>query len=122
MDTCDPVSEQTGRPARIRDDPDFPLVQALADGDERALEILYARHGPHLFAYLTGLLGDSALAEEVVQDVMLAAWRGAAFFRGESTVRTWLLAIARRRARRTGRRHTLPQTPLDAAAALPCRV
>lgn len=118
MDTCDPVTESADSSAKIRDDPDLALVQAVACGDERALEALYARHGLRLLAYLTGLLGDPALAEEGVQDVMLAAWRGAPSFRGESTVRTWLLAIARRRARRMGRRHTLPQTRLEEAAML----
>jgi RNA polymerase sigma-70 factor (ECF subfamily) len=79
-------------------DPDLPLVKAMAAGEPRALEELYARRGPGLLAYLVGRLGDRPLAEEVLQDVMLAAWRGARTFRGESRVLTWLLSIARLRA------------------------
>jgi RNA polymerase sigma factor (sigma-70 family) len=77
---------------------DRALVQAVAQGDMWALEALYERYGLRLLAYLLGQVGDRGLAEEVLQDVMLAVWRGAAGFRGDSTVSTWLLAIARRRA------------------------
>jgi RNA polymerase sigma-70 factor (ECF subfamily) len=97
----------------MRDDPDLGLLQAMADGDSRALDTLYAHHGPHLLAYLIGQLEQRALAEEVLQDVMLAAWEGAARFRGESQVRTWLLGIARYRAANARRRHMLLHAPLD---------
>jgi hypothetical protein len=42
---------------------------------------------------LLARLDERQLAEEVVQDVMLAAWRSAGRFRGESKVLTWLLTI-----------------------------
>ena len=94
-------------------DPDTELVRAMAAGDSRALADLYTRHGPGLLAYLVGQLGQQALAEEVLQDVMLAAWQGAARFRGDSQVRTWLLGIARYRAI-NARRRTSATAPLDA--------
>jgi RNA polymerase sigma-70 factor, ECF subfamily len=74
-------------------DPDLRLVHAMAAGDTQALETLYARHGRSILAYLIGQLNDRQLAEEILQDVMLAAWRGAESFRGESKVRkphSWL--------------------------------
>ncbi|MBK8541464.1 MAG: RNA polymerase sigma factor [Ardenticatenia bacterium] len=82
---------------------------AVAAGDQRALETLYQRHGSACFGYLLRRLdGDRPAAEDLLQDLMLAAWRGAAAFRGDSEVRTWLLGIAhhlwqqelRRRSRR----------------------
>jgi RNA polymerase sigma-70 factor (ECF subfamily) len=94
-------------------DPDVLLVRAMADGDTHALDELYARYGPGLLVYLTGQLGDRQAAEEVLQDVMLAAWTGAAAFRGESRVQTWLLVIARHRAINLQRRRVLPHAPLD---------
>lgn len=95
-------------------DLDLLLVQRMAAGDPHALDELYARHGPHLLAYLAGRLGDAGLAEEVLQDVMLAAWQHAAAFRGRARVRTWLLAIARRRAINAHRRRQpAPAIPLD---------
>ncbi len=77
---------------------DHALVQAISQGDPHALETLYRRYGTALLAYILGQITDQTLAEEVLQDVMLAVWRSAVNFRGDSKVTTWLFAIARRRA------------------------
>jgi RNA polymerase sigma factor (sigma-70 family) len=82
-----------------RERPDIDLIRAMADGDAHALDVLYTRHGGALLGYLTGQLGNNRqLAEEVLQDVMLAVWKAAPNFRGDSKVRTWLIAIARNQA------------------------
>ena len=78
-----------------------------------ALETLYARYGLKVLHYLIGQLDDRALAEEVLQDVMLIAWQSAARFRADSSVSTWLIAIARYRALKLRRRRNLPGIPLD---------
>jgi len=96
-----------------RDDPDLMLIQAMAEGDARALDELYARHGGGILSYLTGYLRDRQLAEEVLQDVMLAAWNSAGRFRGDSKVRTWLLVIARNRAINTQRKRSPQLVPLE---------
>lgn len=80
------------------------IVARLARGEGRALEELYARFGHALFGYLLTLVTDRRLAEEVLQDAFVAAWRGAGAYRGESSVKTWLFGIARRRARDATRR------------------
>ncbi len=77
---------------------DGMILQAMANGNAHALDELYTRHGPALLSYLVGQLDNRQQAEEVLQDVMLAAWNGAARFRGDSKVRTWLIAIARNHA------------------------
>lgn len=92
---------------------DSDLLRAMANGDMRALDELYTRHGRGILSYLIGLLGDRQLAEEVLQDVMLAAWRGAGQFRGESQVRTWLLSIAHLQALGVMRGRKLLSVPLD---------
>jgi len=90
----------------------------MAQGDIYALDELYARHGRYLLNFLIGQLGGDALhAEEVLQNVMLAAWKGAGNFRGESKVRTWLLAIARNQAINARRGKRFDQTELDEALA-----
>ncbi len=94
-------------------DPDIALIQAMAGGDVAALNELYTRHGANILNYLTSLLHDRQQAEEVLQDVMLAAWSHAAGFRGDSKVRTWLLTIARHRAINAQRRAMPELTPLD---------
>ena len=79
-------------------DPDYGLIRAIAQGDEFAMDELYARHGPGLLAYLSSRLGNRQWAEEVLQEVMLAVWQSASGFRGESRVYTWIIIIARNRA------------------------
>jgi RNA polymerase sigma-70 factor, ECF subfamily len=90
---------------------DAALVRAVAAGDRGALAALYQRHGQVVLAHLTLVSGDRTLSEEVLQDTMLALWRGAAAYRGDSSVRSWLIAIARRQARDRQRRHRL--RPVD---------
>ena len=58
-----------------------------AGGDAAALAELYRLRGPALLAYLTTRLDDRGLAEEVLPDVMLAAWQAAGRFRGQGRVR-----------------------------------
>ncbi len=95
------------------EDPDRDLVRAMAQSDEQALEALYTRYWRTVLAYLIQQVGDYQLAEEVLQDVMLAAWRGASGFREECRVRTWLLAIARKRACTARQRRVSGTLPLD---------
>jgi RNA polymerase sigma-70 factor, ECF subfamily len=87
---------------------DADLVSLVAAGDRAALAALYERHGRAVLAQVVLAVGDRALAEEVLQDTMLAVWRGAASFRGDSRVRSWLIAIARRQARDRLRRRRVP--------------
>jgi RNA polymerase sigma-70 factor (ECF subfamily) len=87
---------------------DLALMQEIAVGHAPALDELYARYSSAIFGFLVARLRDHQLAEEVMQDVMLAAWRGAGSFRGESKVLTWLLSIARNRAINAVRKHHVP--------------
>lgn len=96
-------------------DPDVLLIQGMAQGNAHALDELYARRGPGILSFLVAHVGDHTLAEEILQDVMLAAWNNAASFRGDSSVRTWLLVIARNRAMNTYRKRKLPLVTLDDA-------
>jgi RNA polymerase sigma-70 factor, ECF subfamily len=92
---------------------DDQLIQAMARGDAGALNELYARHGAHLLNYLSAELNDDSLAQEVLQDVMFAAWKQSSRFRGESQVRTWLFAIARRQMLKARQKHAPDSIPLD---------
>jgi RNA polymerase sigma-70 factor (ECF subfamily) len=86
---------------------DATLLVQMAEGDETALDRLYARHAAGLLRYLIGWGNDRAEAEEILQDTFVAAWRAASAFQGRSRVRTWLFAIAQRQARDRRRRHGL---------------
>jgi RNA polymerase sigma-70 factor (ECF subfamily) len=100
-------AQRTGGSVAADDADDGELVRAVAAGDRAALATLYQRHSQVLLAQLALLTGDRMLSEELLQDTMLAAWRGASAFRGESKVRTWLISIARRQARDRMRRPRL---------------
>jgi RNA polymerase sigma factor (sigma-70 family) len=86
---------------------DAQLLRRVAAGDAGALAELYRRHGHVVLSQVLFVVDDRALGEEIVQDTMLAVWRQAASFRGESRVRSWMIAIARRQARDRLRRHRL---------------
>src|SRR5215210_109678 len=83
---------------------DSTLLERIAREDRRAVTELYARHQRPLFRYLCQLTPDHGLAEEILQDTIVAVWQGAAAFEGRSAVRTWLFAIARRQAHNVLRR------------------
>jgi RNA polymerase sigma-70 factor (ECF subfamily) len=80
------------------DSDDLAALAAMRAGDQAGLRWLHARYGRSLLTYATALVADPGRAEEVVQDVLVAAWRGAARFEGRGTVRGWLFSVARRRA------------------------
>ena len=78
------------------DSDDAVCLTRIAQGDHQALGKLYAQYRPSLYRYLWHYLhGDDYLVEEVLQDTFLAIWRGAAAFRGEARVATWIFRIAR---------------------------
>jgi len=77
---------------------DEALVERIAKGDKRALQILYCRHNVFIYRFVLRFLSDEASAEDVVSDVFLAVWRRAGRFEGRAQVSTWLLAIARNKA------------------------
>jgi len=77
---------------------DETLVRSVARKDERAMRVLFARHQRRVFLFLTRMVRDEMLAEDVVSDVFLDVWRRAETFKAQSSVSTWLLAIARNKA------------------------
>jgi RNA polymerase sigma-70 factor (ECF subfamily) len=81
-----------------RDNSDRELIAKIAAGNRLAMQVLYARHHTRIFRLLLRLAGDAGLAEGLLADVFLSAWRHAPRFDGSSTVSTWLVAIARRKA------------------------
>lgn len=62
-----------------------------------AVERLFDRHADEIYQYVRFTLGDAAEAEDLVQDIFLDALKSWPAFRGHSSERTWLWAIARHR-------------------------
>jgi RNA polymerase sigma-70 factor (ECF subfamily) len=91
---------------------DAELVAQIAAGDEAALAAVYDRHADIVYASVMRFLHDREAAEEVVQDVYLAAWRHAGqYMPTAGSLLGWLLGIARNKAidrmRATARRPRL---------------
>ncbi len=87
---------------------DRQVVGRIAAGDRDALAELYQRYQRILFSYLQQLTPDYGLAEELLQDTLVAVWKSAHRFEGRSSVQTWLIGIARRQAHNTLRQRKLP--------------
>ena len=70
-------------------------MQQLLAGDDRAIRNLYGRFGRPVYTLGLRLLGSNEAAEELTQDVFLAAWRKASRFdAARGRLSTWLMAIA----------------------------
>jgi RNA polymerase sigma-70 factor, ECF subfamily len=63
------------------------------DGDPDAFGTLFERHKDRLWAVAIRTLGDPEEAADALQDAMIAAFRRASSFRGDSAVTTWLHRI-----------------------------
>ncbi|MDD4903782.1 MAG: sigma-70 family RNA polymerase sigma factor [Candidatus Bipolaricaulis sp.] len=77
---------------------DEALLRAVARGDRIAFHELYERHAERVFRFAVSLLRAPHLAEEVLQETMVAVWKTADRFKGASKVTTWILGIAKNQA------------------------
>ncbi len=74
---------------------DDQLLEEARGGRREALEELLARHQPRIYRFGLKMCRDEEDAKDVLQDTLLAVARGIRDFRGQSSVSTWLYAIAR---------------------------
>ena len=72
---------------------DVELLRSHVAGDPDAFTTLVTRHAARLHAVAVRTLGDPEEALDALQDALLSAHRGAASFRGEAKVSTWLHRI-----------------------------
>jgi len=95
------------------------LLERIRQGDERAVETLYARYRGPLHAIALRRTRNERLADEVVQDTFTAAWRTAGRFDIErGTLASWLFSLVRNKSidalRREGESlRDLPEEALD---------
>jgi RNA polymerase sigma factor (sigma-70 family) len=75
---------------------DVTLMRWSRQGRTEALEELYRRYADRLFGFGLRLLGDRAMAEELVQETFLRMWRFAdRFDAARGSVAGYLFTIAR---------------------------
>jgi RNA polymerase sigma-70 factor (ECF subfamily) len=78
---------------------DSDLIRRLQARDPDALEQLYDRYSPMTFGIIRRIAGDTAAAEDLLQEVFLKIWeRAQSFERDKGSLGTWLIALARNRA------------------------
>src|SRR4249920_3028900 len=95
-DTTEPLRLRVASPG---DDADRSVLERVASGDLDALEDLYDRYKTMAYSIAYRITNDATLAEDVVQDAFLGAWRNAArYVEGRGSVKTWLLSIVHHRA------------------------
>jgi RNA polymerase sigma-70 factor, ECF subfamily len=76
-------------------------------------EGLCARYRPDVFRFALGLARDGAIAEDVVQETFMRAWRAIDSLADPDAARPWLLAIARREHARLYERKRHATVALD---------
>jgi RNA polymerase sigma factor (sigma-70 family) len=87
---------------------DAELLMRLAEGDEHALEELYARFGGAMHAVALRVTRAERSAEEVVQDALMAVWREPGRFDpARGSLGPWLLTLTRYKAIDAVRRETV---------------
>ena len=69
----------------------------VTHGDEQAFRGLTDRHRHELLLHCYRILGSLQDAEDVLQETLLAAWRGLDDFEGRASLRSWLYRIATNR-------------------------
>jgi len=109
----------SGRVASSTDDADRDVLARVSNGELDALQDLYDRYRTMAYSIALRITSDASLAEDVVQDAFLGAWRSAArYVEGRGSVKTWLLSIVHHRAIDAVRRRR-PTSELPEAEAPP---
>lgn len=89
------------------------IVSAVKSGDHRAAVALCARHyGAAIGRLCMALVGSQEEADDLTQETLIDAHAGFGSWRGDSSVRSWLFAIARRKCARHLERTTRRQARL----------
>ena len=73
---------------------DGELVEQVRAGNTAAFGELVERHRGAVFRAALAALGNEAEAEDIAQDALVLAYRRIDQFRGDATVRTWMVSIA----------------------------
>ena len=68
-------------------------IRPLGQAPDEVLSILISEHGPAMYRVARSIMGDGALAEDVVQESLLKAWQAAGSLHEDSSLRAWALRI-----------------------------
>jgi RNA polymerase sigma-70 factor (ECF subfamily) len=92
---------------------DLSLIAAVRSGDESAMAALYDRYSGIVYSVALRVLGDTAAAEDVLQEVFMQLWKNPGVFdSSRGNLGAWLAVIARNRAI-DGLRKRRPETDVE---------
>jgi RNA polymerase sigma-70 factor, ECF subfamily len=77
---------------------DRQLLDGLRRGDQAAFDTIFRAHYAQLVGFAQSMLRERALAEEIIQDVMLELWRRRESLELQESIRTYLFQAARNRS------------------------
>lgn len=92
---------------------DLELVEDIKSGDQRAFAELVKRHQTALLRVCVRMLKDKELAEDVVQESFVKAYRKIALFEGRSSFKSWIYQIAINTARNKLRANRLDTVNIE---------
>src|SRR5690348_11604046 len=96
------------------------ISERLSGADPRAsMTQLFESMRPDLLRFAHWLARDRSLAEDIVQESLLRAWRSRDTLKDRGAARAWLLTIVRREHARLYERKRLELVSLDEAAEIP---
>jgi RNA polymerase sigma-70 factor, ECF subfamily len=85
--------------ADIRNLADEEAMQLVQEGNPRAFELIYDRHGGPAFSLAYRMVGNRVTAEDITQEAFLSIWRSRLRYdQARGSVRTWVLGIVHNRA------------------------
>src|SRR6202521_1143455 len=88
-------------------------IRLAQQGDADAFERIYGLHSRRIYALCLRMVGNTAEAEDLTQEVFLQLFRKVGTFRGESAFSTWLHRLAVNVVLMRLRKKTLPETSLE---------
>ena len=97
--------------------PEEDLVARLRAGDRAAVEQAYVAHHAAIRGFARKLVGDVTTAEDLVHDTFVALPRAIRGFRGEASLRSFLIGVAVNHARRHIRTAVRRRRAMDKVAA-----
>ena len=97
------------------------LIAGLCAGEPSAVGAAYDAHHEPVRAFARRLLGDPSVAEDLVHDVFVTLPNAARNFRGDCSLRTFLISIAVNRARHFVRAAARQRAAVERLAAEPTR-
>tara|TARA_R110000796_G_scaffold110700_2_gene222204 strand:+ start:62 stop:604 length:543 start_codon:yes stop_codon:yes gene_type:complete len=86
---------------------DDELIRKALDGDNTSSSLLYTRYYTRVFRFVHNKVSDTATAQDIAQDALLAGLKHLRTYKGNSSFYTWLCTIAINKVKKQ-RSHNIP--------------